>query len=888
MSYFHNDFFSKRPPVSSLCSLQKHKSPFMLLTALRLASLAFFIVHLSGLSLRAQSRVPLYSRYELRLITSQQYDNPYLDVTVNGIFTSPSGKEMRLAGFWDGGQTWRVRFAPTERGVWNYRTESNDAELETSGTFEATASTRHGFVRVSKTRPYGFEYSDDTPFLLMGDTNWDGMSDGVGFDPHFMDYVNVRAAQGFNAYHAMVVNNRYDYGRNEGGASFVMFDSETRDYNRVNPGFFQWVDRRVAYADSVGMVSILFFTWSAEVRNMTTAQYERLALYIVSRCAAYNVFWVLAGDYQAYFYEPPIYRQIGAAVAKADPFDHPISIHPADGYVNREFAEEPWLSYVMHQLRDAGEFLADSIRADRVYNKPVVNGEYGYHVPESVHPYHGIRQGADYTRTGAWSIFGAGGYFVAGFKHTFFDPDGHYGYDPGFDLPPVYFDLQNAKDLEAARQYQVFYKFFTEQTSWTELQPHREWVLDGQTELLAKPGAEYVAYNARGGRMRLQLPANQTFALAWFDPIAGQLQPARTFASTGETVLIMPSDTLDAIAVIRPVAAPSVIAVGKVHGLTREVLNTRQVRYRWQTADLSDSRVTLQKPEGTRIQFFDAKLTKEHVLLLDGLMPETDYGITVSSQTEDRREWKTVASTLRTQVAVMDEWLEAENLPTRSAGRRERPGWNLNEDAYLAVTLNFPQTGPYRFTIRARGEYRGSWPRLSLQLDENVLAERSINSAVYRDFVIERQITSGAHEIKIAFINAGNDRQLIIDRMHVQFVRAVTPEPEPDSEPPVTSPPTSLRLRDYPNPFRELTLFRVDLPAAGRISLKIFDLQGREIVTIVNGDRLAGQHDFVWEGKNSANLPVAAGAYFAVLQYETAAEGLLQIQKQTQKILYLK
>jgi hypothetical protein len=881
MSQYQDHLFSARPP---LLSYRRLAALLVLATAALHTAIPAQETSRRVLSKNdvAAATVPLYAPFEVQLSTSRQYDNPYLDVGVTGVFISPTGKEMRLAGFWNGGQTWRVRFAPNERGIWNYRTESADGELRSSGSFEALPSTRRGFVRVSKARPYQFEYSDGTPFLLMGDTNWDGMSKGVGLNPHFKNYINVRAEQGFNAYHAMVINNRYDYGTNEGGSPFALFDPETRDFNRLNPNFFQWVDRRVAYADSVGMVSILFFAWAEEVRKMSAEQYQRFVLYVVSRCAAYNVFWILAGDYQAYFYNPPLYRQVGEAVAQADPFDHPISIHPRDGCTNREFAREPWLSYVMHQLRDAGEFLADTVRADRIYNKPVVNGEYGYHVPESRHPYHGILQGADYTRTGGWSIFTAGGFFVAGFKHTFYDPDGHYPYDPGFDLPPVYFDLQNAKDLEAARQYGVFAKFFSEQTSWPDLQPRRDLVRDGQTELLAKPGEEYVAYNARGGRMRLQLPERQHFSLAWFDPIRGVLAPGRIFESTGETVLIMPSDTLDAAAFLRAAAAPTTTNAGRILGLRREQLNIRQVRYRWSTPEPADSRIDLQKPDGTRVQFIDNELATEHALVIDGLAPETDYSVIVSSQTNDHREWKVAARTLRTAVVVMDEWIEAESVPTRTVGRRERPGWNLDNAGYLSVPLDFPQAGPYRFEIRARGEYRQSWPRLSLRLDEAELANITINSAVYKDFIFHGELGAGTREVKIVFTNAGEERQLIVDWLHVQFDRAAEPETEPKS------PPGSLGLRHFPNPFRELTLFTVDLPAGGRIALKIFDLQGREVVTIIEGEKTAGQHDFAWDGANAAQQAVAAGAYFAVLRYETATNGRSQIQVLKQKILHLR
>jgi len=721
------------------------------------------------------SGVPLYTAFDLVLSTSTTYNNPYLDVSVDGIFTSPTGKVLRLDGFWDNGQTWRVRFAPNEAGQWSYNTQSADPELTTAGTFQAISSSRRGFVRVSSARPYQFEYSDGTPFLLMGDTNWDGMSSGVGFQTRFKPYIDLRASQHFNAYHTIVVHNRYDYGFNEGGTPFVMFDDVTRDYNRLSPGFFQWVDRRVAYADSVGMVSILFFTWAVELQKMTTAQYQQMLLYIVSRYAAYNVFWVLVGDYQAYFYDPPLYRQVGPVVANADPFDHPISIHPASGFSNREFANDSWLSYVMQQLRDAGEFLADSIRTDRIYNKPVVNGEYGYHVPASVHPYHGIPQDANYTRTGGWSIFEAGGYFVAGFHHTFYDPDGHYPYDPGFDLPPTYWDLNDAADLEAARQYSVFSQFFQNQTAWSALQPHPELVLDGQSELLANPGAEYVAYNARGGRIRLQLPAGQYFSLAWFDPIAGALQPSRIFSSTGETVAIMPSNTLDGAALLRSASAPSITPAGNVTNLQNVQLNIQQVRFTWQTPDLADSRIDLQKPDGTHIQFIDNREVTQHDLTIDGLSPSINYTVTIFSRAADGREWKSSPQNLITTAVVMDQWIEAESMPTKTAGFSEPPGWNLNDAGHIATVLNFPQAGQYLFELRCRGEYRSAWPTLSLELDGAALSSFSANSAVYKNFIVNAPVTAGTREVKIAFTNPGNDIQLIVDWLHVQYSDVTPP-----------------------------------------------------------------------------------------------------------------
>jgi hypothetical protein len=748
---------------------------------------------------------PLYTPFEVTLTTENRYNRAYLEADVTGIFISPTGKELRLSGFWDGGKIWKVRFAPIEPGIWRYRTESNDPELVVSGRFNALPSTRRGFVRVSKTRPYGFEYSDGAPFLLMGDTIWDGMSAGVGFETRFKPYINLRVSQHFNAYHAIVVHNRYDYQSNEGGPPYAHSDG-IRDYDSLYPDYFKWVDKRVAYADSMGVASILFFSWAAEIRHMSTEQYRRLAMYLVARYAAYNVFWILAGDYQAYFYQPDLYRQIGQAVAAADPYDHPISIHPADDFVNREFGKETWLGYVMHQLREAGEFLADSIRYDRVYNKPVVNGEYGYHVPETVHPFHGIRHDAHYMRTGAWSVFTAGGYFVAGFGRTFIDPDGHYEYDPGFDHPPLSWNLRYAPDVEMARQLSILSRFFREQTGWPDLEPHPQMSADGQTEILAKPGVEYIAYKARGDRMRLQLPIGQHFSLSWFNPITGSLETPRSFTSTAETVLIMPSDTTDAIAVLRPATAPQLAPAGEVSSLQSEQLNIRQVRFRWITPQPADSRIDIQKPSGARVQFISAAPSTQHEMIIDSISPNVKYKITVSSQSPAGREWKTVAHCILTNVVVLDRYIEVETMPTKTVGRPEPPGWNLTRGGYVETAVGFPRSGLYRFEILARAEYRhGIWPQLVCEIDSKTDTV-TINSAVFKWFGWTRHVTAATRNVKLEFFKSGDGRQLILDQIHVQFIDT------PASPPPVIA-PMAAKLTAYTATIN----FKTDKPAEAQI-----------------------------------------------------------------------
>ncbi|MFI5252255.1 MAG: T9SS type A sorting domain-containing protein [Bacteroidota bacterium] len=77
-----------------------------------------------------------------------------------------------------------------------------------------------------------------------------------------------------------------------------------------------------------------------------------------------------------------------------------------------------------------------------------------------------------------------------------------------------------------------------------------------------------------------------------------------------------------------------------------------------------------------------------------------------------------------------------------------------------------------------------------------------------------------------------------------------------------TGAPGSFALhQNYPNPFNPTTVIHYQLSAAGRVTLKIYDVLGKEIATLVDGLQTPGDHFVQWDG---SALP--SGVYFYRIQ----------------------
>jgi N-acetylneuraminic acid mutarotase len=81
--------------------------------------------------------------------------------------------------------------------------------------------------------------------------------------------------------------------------------------------------------------------------------------------------------------------------------------------------------------------------------------------------------------------------------------------------------------------------------------------------------------------------------------------------------------------------------------------------------------------------------------------------------------------------------------------------------------------------------------------------------------------------------------------------------------------------QNYPNPFNPQTRIKYELPYAGKVVLKVFNIVGEEICTLVDEVKPAGSFEVVWDGRDNAGQRVASGMYL----YRIDAQDFVQTRK---------
>ena len=94
-------------------------------------------------------------------------------------------------------------------------------------------------------------------------------------------------------------------------------------------------------------------------------------------------------------------------------------------------------------------------------------------------------------------------------------------------------------------------------------------------------------------------------------------------------------------------------------------------------------------------------------------------------------------------------------------------------------------------------------------------------------------------------------------------------------------------LQNYPNPFNPSTTIKYALPAQSHVVLKIYDILGHEIRTLVNGFEEPGYKSVQWDSNNSFGNHVASGVYFYRIE-ATSSGNIAGSFRQMKKMLLLK
>lgn len=459
-------------------------------------------IGLKGSTPKSEAAVFQWGLFEKVLTTANTYTDAqkYQDVRLSATFTGPNDLVYTAPGFWDGDEIWRIRFSPPLPGEWTYTIHSTDDQLDAEGNdgrFTAHVPDRdtvkqnpnyRGFLQVSDNGRY-LTYADGTPFFWMGGTAWRGNRLRMSFAPQpddegpdvseFQYYVNNRREKGFTAIQIRAGFPKDQEAQNEGGATF------NQQYERINPSFFQWFDKRIQYIADQGMVPVITGQWYMDTADMPLDKLKRYWGYLIARYQAYNVIWVISGEY-GFLDDLDKIRQLGNYVHQVDTTGHLTTVHPTPNpphpaYSSAEhFGGEAWLDFHLQQTWDQAAtreaMVMDYAQETAV---PIINAEAGY---DKLWGWE-----RDMVRQDAWTVYMSGG---AGYTYG---ANGVFNWNDGCCddekyKPPRWYDVI---DLPSSYDMQHIAAFFS-QTRWWELMPADNLVSGGYA--LAKPGSEYVVY----------------------------------------------------------------------------------------------------------------------------------------------------------------------------------------------------------------------------------------------------------------------------------------------------------------------------------------------------------------------------------------------------------
>jgi hypothetical protein len=490
-----------------------------------------------------------WERWDHALTSTRNYANPYADVTLRVVYTGPAGRTLRAYGFWDGGDTFRIRCAFPGPGTWRWETECSDTANtglhRQRGTVVVAPYAgdgvlyRHGFLKVSENRRY-LTYGDGTPFLWMGDTAWSVPQRAT--DEEWAAYLADRTAKHFTLLQVGPASAWAGPSDRRGEKPFT-----DQTCSQWNPAYWQSFEQKIQRANEAGLVVLLVGLMEPVHRYPETDKACLFARNIIARL--FGNFVIFSPSFDSKFM--PLANEVGRAAREATAV-HLITQHPGTPWneptptFSDQYYDESYLDIAAVQTGHNGghldwcahhaiEWVLHLYRHEP--HKPIINLEAMYDAQGEGSPAQKFARGSPEkawravdARSLAWRswLSGAMGYTYGAGDVPPKVPQGSGAIWKWVTDPEKYDFWKKALQWDSAFQIQYLHDFLAA-LEWWRLEPAHHLVRNQPDDVMRRM---VLAKTAAGDLAVAYLPGNEAIELEvsafpaplagrWFDPVRG-------------------------------------------------------------------------------------------------------------------------------------------------------------------------------------------------------------------------------------------------------------------------------------------------------------------------------------------------------------------------------
>ncbi len=249
-------------------------------------------------------------------ITAECSGNPF-DKKISCLVEKPTGDTFTVQAFYNGGNEYLARVYADTLGEYTYKI-FDDATVYDSGVFTAIKSdNNHGKLRQSCSDKSKIEYSDGTPFYMLGfEVDWLFLLDDECEDfPKAKTLIDTIAKNGFNMAVTNIIandvtwkdgiqgyNTQYDFSNPKQGP-FTVKDGVI-DHTYLDTSFFQRMDKIVEYLEEKGIaLHLMIYVWNKFVLwpDIFSDDDNRFYDYVINRYQGYsNILWDVSKEALSY------------------------------------------------------------------------------------------------------------------------------------------------------------------------------------------------------------------------------------------------------------------------------------------------------------------------------------------------------------------------------------------------------------------------------------------------------------------------------------------------------------------------------------------------------------------------------------------------------------